>query len=608
MTKHDLPAPQPAQPMQHGVQHPPAQPATEPRPWPNPERGSLPPVPSQPERECDDVLIARATNAKNGEKFTSLMNGNWEDLKYLSQAKADFALMTMLAFWSPNNEQCIRIFRRSGLGQRENAHRDGYLNRMVEEHRIREAVEAQRKQKQREAFRQVGADDGSGDAALPPTMDLDEMHKSLVYVAAEKPMIVGRDNHAIRLSPQGMRGLLKHNRTTIPPSEKEEKEKVVDTFDLWERSPDRLVAYTITYDPSGAEFCQSEDGRRALNLWKRRPLNPPDDWEVRATLFTDHVAYLVPIETERNRFLDWLAHIEQRPGELPHSHYLMIAVQQGIGRNLLTSILALVWSGHVAMDFDLKQSLANGFNGQLSQRLLAVVDEINEGGTGERWGHSEKLKSMLTASHRHINPKYGLQHTEKNCCRFIILTNYETGLPLTEEDRRFNVIMNPRDPKDTEYYQKLYDLITPKPDVQFIDSVRKYLSTRPIDGFNPGERPPMNDAKRAVVASSMTREDEHAAEIVATHPRDLISADELFTIVFGVEPDSAHDASRKWALLRPVATKAGMSKLPQTIPLRGRRKAKVWALRNLEKWKDANVHEIEQELKRAADYLGQAPS
>jgi primase-polymerase (primpol)-like protein len=573
-----------------------------------PNRGSLPPLPSQPERESDEVLIARATNAKNGEKFTSLMNGNWKELGYSSQSRADFALMSMITFYSKNNEQCVRMFRRSELGKRKKADRDDYVNRMIEEFRAQQADEAQRKQKQREAFRHVGADDGRGDAALPPTMDLGEMLKGLIHVVAEKPMIVGRDNHAIRLPPQVMRGLLKHNKTIIPPEAEDEKEKIADTFTLWEISPDRLVAYTITFDPSGPEFCQSEDGRLALNLWKRRPPNPPNDWQVRATLFTDHVAYLVPIETERNRFLDWLAHIEQRPGELPHSHYLMIAVQQGIGRNLLTSILALVWSGHVAMDFDLKQSLASGFNGQLSQKLLAVVDEINEGGTGERWGHSEKLKSMLTASHRHINPKYGLQHTEKNCCRFIILTNYETGLPLTEEDRRFNVIMNPRDPRDKEYYHKLYNLITPKPDMQFIESVREYLRTRPIDGFNPGEKPPMNDAKRAVVASSMTREDEHAAEIVATYPRDLISADDLFTFVFGVEPDSAHDASRKWALMRPIATKAGMSRLPQTIRLGGRRKAKVWALRNLEKWMDANADEIEQELKRTADYLGQAPS
>ena len=45
------------------------------------------------------------------------------------------------------------------------------------------------------------------------------------------------------------------------------------------------------------------DGHRtAYNTWRGlEPLPAPLDWELRARAFLDHVAYLVPIRSERRR-------------------------------------------------------------------------------------------------------------------------------------------------------------------------------------------------------------------------------------------------------------------------------------------------------------------
>lgn len=555
------------------------------------------PLADAPEKDDDTTLIERAKGAANGEKFLMLTSGHWQG-RYSSQSEADMALMSIIAFYSPNNEQCRRIFRGTELGKREKANKDDrYLNLTLEPIRSRQAGEQRRAQQARDAFKQVGDTGVSGGAALPPSMDITEMHRALVYIAAEKPMVVFRENLAVQLPPSGMGALLKHNTTTIITPEGETE---TSSFGIWQGSERRMVAYTLTFDPSAGEFCNSEDGRWALNLWKPRPHTAPSDWQQHIQLFVEHLAYLIPDEVERNRFLDWLAHTEQQPGVLPHNHYLMIATQQGVGRNWLAAVLAHVWSGHVAMDFDLKSSLANGFNGQLSRKLLAVVDEINEGGAGERWQHSEKLKSMVTASHRFINVKYGLQHTEKNCCRWLLFSNYETALPLTADDRRWNVIRNPSEPKGDEgYYSRLYGKLYPVPDARFIASVRQFLRSRPIAGFNPGARAAMNMAKEAVVANSMTPEDENAAALVDTWPRDLIIAEQLFEAIFGVDPTSMiSDASRRWKLLGPIARKAGIEPMPKPFALFGRPKVKVWVLRNPQRWRGAHTWAVEQEFLR----------
>lgn len=202
--------------------------------------------------------------------------------------------------------------------------------------------------------------------------------------------------------PASMSALPKHNTTTIITPE---GEAVASTFGMWLGSDRRMVAYTLTFDPSAGEFCAAEDGRHALNLWKPRPHTAPQDWQRRIGIFLEHITFLIPDEAERNRFLDWLAHAEQQSGVLPHNHYLMIA-------------------------------------------------------------------------------------------------------------------------------------------------------------------------------NSRTRHDEVALELVASHPRDLNMADDLFHAVFDMDPSFAPDAGRKWALLPHIARKAGIEPLPKPFTLLGRPEVKVWALRN----------------------------
>lgn len=66
--------------------------------------------------EADDALLDRARRASNGAKFSTLFDaGDWQRLGYPSQSEADFALASLLAFWTADAEQVDRLFRRSAL-------------------------------------------------------------------------------------------------------------------------------------------------------------------------------------------------------------------------------------------------------------------------------------------------------------------------------------------------------------------------------------------------------------------------------------------------------------------------------------------------------------
>jgi hypothetical protein len=86
---------------------------------------------------CDDEIIARATNAVNGDKFLKLFDGKWAEvfphIASLKQgpSEADFALVDIIAFYTQNKAQIERLFYRSALGKRDKVKRKDYVVGMI---------------------------------------------------------------------------------------------------------------------------------------------------------------------------------------------------------------------------------------------------------------------------------------------------------------------------------------------------------------------------------------------------------------------------------------------------------------------------------------------
>lgn len=365
-------------------------------------------------------------------------------------------------------------------------------------------------------------------------------------------------------------------------------------LDAWLERPERLSVHTQTFAPGQPEFCWSPEGAPSQNLWlprDRRPFSPPapEDWAEQAKPFFDHIAYLVPRDVERERFLDWLAHTEQQPGVLPQTHYLLVARQTGIGRNWLSYVLARVWAGYVALGFDLADTLRSGFNGALSRKVLACVDELHEAGTGPEAARTgEKLKSMLTERTREINPKYGRRHIEFNCCRFLMFSNHDAALPLAENDRRVIVLENPAERQSEAYYGALYGLID---DPGFIGSVIKALQVRDIRGFRPGEVAPMNAAKKAVINAGRNDVVQAMVDIAAGWKTACITAADLkqeISEITGVPAD-------KLGRLAGHAQTAGLRAYPVAVKVDGVA-TRVWILRDVATWSDALPSSVASEV------------
>ena len=76
----------------------------------------------------DDWYIMQRCHETLVDRWEALWRGEWQALGYESQSEADYAMMREICWHTPSNEQAMRVFRMSGLGQREKAQRnDKYL-------------------------------------------------------------------------------------------------------------------------------------------------------------------------------------------------------------------------------------------------------------------------------------------------------------------------------------------------------------------------------------------------------------------------------------------------------------------------------------------------
>lgn len=509
-------------------------------------------------------------------------------------SSADAALAQHLAFWTGKDcERIKRLMDRSALA-RDKWNREDYLPRTILGAVARQFEvfidEATRRREQIEEAMRIG--EGSDEIRLAGTITLDEMLPRFVFIQDGQQVVdLQQPQHVAALGD--WKATFKASTTTLEVKgqfnfDGTPKTKTYETAALWEKNPKRQIAHAVTFKAGGRRVTADPKGREALNTWS--PVDrsvPPGD----ASLFLEHVGYL--FGDDAPRFLDWLAHIEQRPGELPHHGWVHISDTHGTGRNWLAGVVARLWPGYGAINFDLSGMLRTGFNDRLSSKLIAVVDEIREGGNDAKWDNAETMKRVVTEEYRTINPKFGRIREEFNACRWLIFSNHISALTLDEHDRRFNVVHNEAPPRAPDYYARLYAVLK---EPAFIAGVAHFLRTRDLSSFNPGAHAAMNAAKEAVVAASRSEADETLVELVKHWPADVIHTStlgELITGQLGGKVTRGHMHALERRGIKPYRSLIKIEGAPVRVSI----------LRNVARWKDAEPVHIRAELGRGPTAL-----
>lgn len=383
--------------------------------------------------------------------------------------------------------------------------------------------------------------------------------------------------------------------------------------DRWLRSESRVDVHGFTFEPNAPRLTENMYYKSAINLWSpprilKEPL--PPDWKKRAEIFEKHIFYLLPNIEEANIVLKWIAHVVQRPQELPGWHILLVAEGvQGTGRNWIARCLSQMMPETTVEDLPLKRLLDGKFNGEIDKAVLGVVDEIREGGK-DQWEKAEDLKSFLSAKSRTINPKFQRVFAARNFMRVMMFSNFLDALPLPPEDRRHYVGRCTTIPESKAYYDKLYGSLKDRANLR---SFWEYLTKVDLEGFDIEGRAPASDMKDEMITESRADEETELRRIIKEWPGEVMRGATLRKmlqdfrdndLLFGEERHKSDQLST--GHLRRLYRVCGVKSLGQVrmistdgLGAKTEKKFRVVAIRNVHQWKKKGEGAWRDEVERS---------
>ena len=278
-----------------------------------------------------------------------------------------------------------------------------------------------------------------------------------------------------------------------------------------------LTVEGSTWWPGESEFLENKvvNGRGCLRKKGAVTYNtycaPPDHASLRArddlpspAPWVEHIIKLWPSPQEHEHFLDFAAHMVQRPDQKVN-HGLVLAGAQGIGKDTAMHPLRCGVGEWNAAEVD-PDAISREVNGYV-QAVLLIINEVRPHDEDHKSSNFyNQLKPLLAAPPDMLPMRVLYQNViyVRNLCHVILTTNDPLTMFLPKEDRRLCVLTSPLpDPKKNPVFAEGYfDEIWKYMREEGANAVVKFLLERDISRFNPTSPPPMTAGKQAIIDSA----------------------------------------------------------------------------------------------------------
>ncbi|BCM12959.1 hypothetical protein MAFF241648_21490 [Ralstonia solanacearum] len=210
------------------------------------------------------------------------------------------------------------------------------------------------------------------------------------------------------------------------PSTKKGVTKTEYATRVFMESPNTRRYYGVTFNP------RNDQPESIWNLWEGWRVQPKAGNVDLVIELVKALCNYVPEHTEY--FLDWMAHMVQKPWELPETA-IVLRGEQGIGKGTLMKILGRIVFHYLHLSSS--RPLVGSFNGILATAFLVFCDESIWGGSKDAEG---TLKALITEGEHTINEKNEKEFMIENYKRFIFASNEDWAAPVGAKDRRYFVL------------------------------------------------------------------------------------------------------------------------------------------------------------------------
>ena len=336
------------------------------------------------------------------------------------------------------------------------------------------------------------------------------------------------------------------------------KTKLVPVHERWLKDPERKSAQGFVYSPGKPRLLKDRLKQQWINTFHLPEFANPckmvfengvpkmDQACVNSLLatFFRHMEYIIPEENEREWFYSWMAFKIQKPDIRCKVTPLLIATDHGTGRGWIVQLMSLLlgsWNCKKTKMSTLSgESNSGQFQEFMNDSLLCCVEEIREG--EKRYGVAESIRDYLTETTLEVNIKYGAKQTKPVYTNFLFNSNHADALKLTAEDRRINVFRTVDEPKEADYYDRLYGWLELE-DQSYSEEDEVYdragtnasrgvaclfhwLKSRDLTGFD-WTRSMHNKARQHMIENNQSDIEYHFLEMVNSPPHPVMAMNEI---------------------------------------------------------------------------------
>ena len=258
------------------------------------------------------------------------------------------------------------------------------------------------------------------------------------------------------------------------------------------------------YSPGDPKGIVAKDGMRCLNTWR------PGDIEAQegdASIFVEHLRYIVGNDDDLEHLLNMLAFIVQNPGK-KIKHMCILVGREGTGKSYVGDVMRRLVGFHNSVMIE-TDDLKSGFNAYMEDNLLVVVEELM---AFSRKDINNSLKPKITQLTISINKKHQQPREVQNTVNFIAFTNHIDALQIGLSARRYFVAGTDSEKKERSYYVQLWNWTN-----ENFGVILHFLLERDLSKFSPDAHPPVTDMKREMAEASRPPVEAEIARMIEQH-------------------------------------------------------------------------------------------
>ena len=263
-----------------------------------------------------------------------------------------------------------------------------------------------------------------------------------------------------------------------------DKETNLHFVDWWRKQESTRRYEGIIFDPSKDPFVTKDNFYNLWHGWKTEII----DYDIsicerKCSNFLNHIKTIIADNDGDcyEYYLDWMAHLIQKPWELPEVALVLLG-GQGEGKSSFVEQFSKTLSSlYYVLIYDMEQ-LFGKHNDDMKDKLLVFFDDIKNV-TDNNMG---KLRARITSKTIKIEPKFANRFSVRNNIRYIFAANDDDVFKFDIDERRF-FVKKISDEKKEDY--EYFDGIEKQMDNGGVEALFTLLSKRDISNFNPRKYP-----------------------------------------------------------------------------------------------------------------------